>query len=218
MPLESWGRFLHPAPASMMNLELELPAPGYKALIFDLDGTLVDSMPAHFKSWCRALEEHGKPGVFPEDVFYAMGGRPTRDIVEIINGEQSLDLDPERVALSKKNHFLDVLESVELIESVANFAKENRGKVPMAVASGGSRVVVEKTLQIVGISDWFDEVVSCDEVEKGKPEPDVFLEAASRLGVKPEDCVVFEDGRAGILAAMAAGMKVVTVPTHLHLD
>jgi len=113
---------------------------------------------------------------------------------------------------------LEVLDTVELLEEVASFARENRGKIPMAVASGGSRVVVEKTLQSVGISDWFDEVVSSDEVENGKPAPDIFLETALRLGVAPEDCVVFEDGRAGIAAARSAGMEVVVVPTHLHLD
>lgn len=202
----------------MSDIKLNLPSPGYKALIFDLDGTLVDSMPAHFKAWSQALADQGEPGVFPEDIFYAMGGRPTRDIVEIINGEKGLHLDPAAVALSKKRHYLEVLDTVELLEEVASFARENRGKIPMAVASGGSRVVVEKTLQSVGISDWFDEVVSSDEVEKGKPAPDIFLETASRLGVAPEDCVVFEDGRAGIAAARAAGMEVVVVPTHLHLD
>ncbi|MEJ6582301.1 MAG: HAD family phosphatase [Akkermansiaceae bacterium] len=202
----------------MSDLEINFPKPGYKALIFDLDGTLVDSMPAHFRAWCQALEDHGNPGVFPEDVFYAMGGRPTRDIVQIINGEKGLNLDPEGVALSKKRHFLKELGSVELIKEVSDFAEQNRGKVPMAVASGGSRVVVEKTLQMVGVSDWFDEVVSCDEVPNGKPAPDVFLEAASRLGVAPADCVVFEDGRAGIEAALAAGMSVVTVPTLFHLE
>ena len=202
----------------MSDLEINFPKPGYKALIFDLDGTLVDSMPAHFRAWCQALEDHGNPGVFPEDVFYAMGGRPTRDIVQIINGEKGLNLDPEGVALSKKRHFLKELGSVELIKEVSYFAEQNRGKVPMAVASGGSRVVVEKTLQMVGVSDWFDEVVSCDEVPNGKPAPDVFLEAASRLGVAPADCVVFEDGRAGIEAALAAGMSVVTVPTLFHLE
>jgi len=202
----------------MSDLKLKFPKPGYKALIFDLDGTLVDSMPAHFKAWCQALADHGSPGVFPEDVFYAMGGRPTRDIVEIINGERGLHLDPDGVALSKKRHFLKVLGTVGLIKEVADFAEQNRGKVPMAVASGGSRIVVEKTLQMVGISDWFDEVVSNDEVANGKPAPDIFLEAASRLGVAPADCVVFEDGRAGIEAALAAGMEVVTVPTLFHLE
>lgn len=217
MLLEEEWKLGHFALHSMSALKLDLPTSDFKALIFDLDGTLVDSMPAHFRSWNRALEDFGNPGVFPEDIFYAMGGRPTRDIVEILNGEKGLKMDPGAVALSKKRYFLEELESCELIREVADFAKANVGKVPMAVASGGSRVVVEKTLQAVGISDWFDEVVSCDEVENGKPAPDVFLEAASRLGVEPADCVVFEDGRAGIEAAIAAGMRVVTVPTLLNV-
>ncbi len=203
----------------MSNLTIDYPESDFAALIFDLDGTLADSMPVHFKAWCKALEEHGAPSVFPEDVFYAMGGRPTRDIVKILNGEQGLHLDPDAVAMSKRRHLLAILEQeVELIEEVSEFAREHRGQVPMAVASGGSRMVVEKTLQILGISDWFDEVVTSDDVSKGKPAPDIFLEAASRLGVAPEDCVVFEDGRAGIEAAREAGMEVVLVPTHLHLD
>ena len=202
----------------MNDIELKIPKSDYKALIFDLDGTLVDSMPAHFQAWCKALEDQGQAVVFPEDVFYAMGGRPTRDIVEVINGEQGLHLDADQVASCKKRHYLKSLPFVELIPAVAKIAEENRGRVPMAVASGSSREVVEKTLQILGVSDWFDEVISSNEVANGKPAPDVFLEAASRLDVDPVDCVVFEDARSGIIAARAAGMEVVAVPTHLHLD
>ena len=202
----------------MSQFELKIPSVNFQALIFDLDGTLVDSMPAHFKAWCAALAEHGKGVVFPEDVFYAMGGRPTRDIVAIINGEQGLSLNPDRVASAKKRHFLKSLDSLELIPSIASIAEEYRGRGPMAVASGGSREVVEKTLQTLGISDWFDEVVTSSEVSRGKPAPDIFLEAAKRLGVAPADCVVFEAARAGIEGARKAGMEVVAVPTHLHLD
>lgn len=202
----------------MSPIELKFSKLEYKALIFDLDGTLVDSMPLHFKAWCKALEDQGQAGVFPEDVFYAMGGRPTRDIVEVINGEQNLQLDANEVSSSKKRHYLKNLSLVELIPVVAKIAEENRGKVPMAVASGSSREVVEKTLQTLGISDWFDEVVSSNEVANGKPAPDIFLEAALRIGIAPKDCVVFEDARSGIIAARAAGMEVVAVPTHLHLD
>ncbi len=202
----------------MSNLTIDYPESEFKGLIFDLDGTIADSMPMHFKSWCRALEEHGAPSVFPEDVFYAMGGRPTRDIVKIINGEQGLKLDPNAVALSKKRFLLEILDEVELIEEVSEFAREHVGKVPMAIASGGSRLIVEKTLQILGISDWFDEVITADDVANGKPAPDIFLEAAERLGIAPGSCVVFEDGRAGIEGAREAGMEVVVVPTHFHLD
>jgi len=202
----------------MSKLDLQIPSPGFKALIFDLDGTLVDSMPAHFKSWCEALKNQGHRGVFPEDVFYAMGGRPTRDIVETLNGEQDLDLDADAVAYAKKTAFLKHLDLVELIPEVAEVAKNHRGKVPLAIASGGSREVVEKTLQKLGISDWFDEVVTSTDVERGKPAPDIFLEAAARLEVDPKDCVVYEDARPGILAAREAGMEVIVVPTLLHLD
>ena len=202
----------------MPDFVLKFPHSDYKALIFDLDGTLVDSMPVHFKAWCKALEEQGQGDVLPEDVFYAMGGRPTRDIVRIINGEQGLKLNPDRVVSTKKRHYLNHLSEVELIPEVAAIVKENRGKVPMAVASGGSREVVEKTLKVLGISDWFQDVVTSSDVEKGKPAPDIFLETASRLGVEPKDCVVFEDARSGIIAAREAGMEVVAVPTHLHLD
>ncbi len=202
----------------MSKLDLQIPSPGFKALIFDLDGTLVDSMPAHFKSWCEALKNQGHRGVFPEDVFYAMGGRPTRDIVETLNGEQDLDLDADAVAYAKKTAFLKHLDLVELIPEVAEVAKNHRGKVPLAIASGGSREVVEKTLQKLGISDWFDEVVTSTDVKRGKPAPDIFLEAAARLEVDPKDCVVYEDARPGILAAREAGMEVIVVPTLLHLD
>ena len=202
----------------MNPIELKVSKLEYKALIFDLDGTLVDSMPLHFKAWCKALEDQGQAGVFPEDVFYAMGGRPTRDIVKVINGEQNLQLDADEVSSSKKRHYLKNLALIELIPAVAKIAEENRGKVPMAVASGSSREGVEKTLQTLGISDWFDEVVSSNEVANGKPAPDIFLEAALRIGIAPKDCVVFEDARSGIIAARAAGMEVVAVPTHLHLD
>lgn len=200
---------------------ISLPSPphdGFQAIIFDLDGTLVDSMPAHFQSWCEALKGQGHKGVFPEDVFYAMGGRPTRDIVEILNGDQNLGLDADAVAYAKKRAYLKHLDLVELIPEVAEVAKKHRGKIPLAVASGGSREVVEKTLQKLGISDWFDEVVTASDVEKGKPAPDIFLEVAARLEIAPNDCLVYEDARPGILAAREAGMEVITVPTPLHLD
>lgn len=196
----------------MRDINIEFPKKGYAALIFDLDGTLVNSMPAHFEAWCLALDEHGAPGIFPEDVFYAMGGRPTRDIVEILNGEQGLNLDPDAVSYAKRKFFLNVLSQVTEIEAVCDFARQNRGHVPMAVASGGSRQIVEKTLQALGLSDLFDEVVTADDVANGKPAPDIYIEAAKRLGVEPSRCVVFEDAAPGIMAAQLAGMEVVSVP------
>ncbi len=191
------------------------PAGGFDAVVFDCDGTLVDSMPAHFEAWCEALALYGAGGVFKEDVFMAMGGRPTRDIVVELNDEYDLRLDPETVAFAKREAFLKRLGSLTLIDEVAAFADSLRGRIPMAIASGGSRMVVEKTLSILGVSDWFDEVVTADDVTEGKPAPDIFLKAARLLGVVPSKCLALDDAPAGILSAQRAGMHVIAVPTPL---
>ncbi len=188
------------------------PSHGFDAVIFDCDGTLVDSMPAHFDAWCEALAQHGAGGIFKEDVFFAMGGRPTPNIAMELNEEYNLRLDPSALAMAKRDAFLRRLDQVTLIEEVARFAESLRGKVPMAIATGGARMVIEKTLKAVGISDWFDEVVTADDVSQGKPAPDIFLRAAKLLGVSPSKCLALEDAPAGILAAQRAGMVVVTIP------
>jgi len=195
---------------------ISFPTDGFDAVIFDCDGTLVDSMPAHFDAWCEALSLYGAGGVFKEDVFIAMGGRPTRDIVVELNSEYDLKLNPEAVALAKREAFLKRMSRVCLIREVADFAQSLRGKVPMAIATGGSRPVIEKTLKAVGISDWFDEVVTAEDVSEGKPSPEVFLRAAKLMGVDPSRCLALEDAPAGILAAQRAGMQVVAIPSPLE--
>jgi HAD superfamily hydrolase (TIGR01509 family) len=194
---------------------LELPTHGFDAVIFDCDGTLVDSMPAHFEAWCEALSIHGAGGILKEDVFFAMGGRPTRDIVVDLNDEYNLRLDPEAVAFAKREAFLKRIQNITLIDEIAAFAESLRGKMPLAIASGGSRMVVEKTLRAVGVSDWFDEVATADDVKEGKPAPDIFLHAARLLGVTPARCLALDDAPAGILAAQRAGMQVIAVPSPL---
>jgi len=191
------------------------PTDGFDAVIFDCDGTLVDSMPAHFSAWCEALALYGAGGVFKEDVFLAMGGRPTRDIVVELNDEYDLHLDPEAVAFAKREAFLKRIETITLIDEVAAFAESLRGKVPMAIATGGSRMVIEKTLRVVGVSDWFDEVVTADDVKEGKPAPDIFLHAARLMRVEPGRCLALDDAPAGIIAAQRAGMQVIAVPSPL---
>ena len=192
---------------------MEFPTEGFEGLVFDLDGTLVDSMPVHFEAWCEALEQVGAGGVFEEDVFYAMGGRPTKDIVVQLNEEYGLKLDPSTVAFAKKEAFMKRLDEETLNEDVVTYAQSWRGKVPMAIATGGSRLVAEKTLQVLGLSDLFDEVVTADDVSAGKPDPEVFLLAAERIGIDPTQCVAFEDAAPGIMAAQLAGMQVVAIPT-----
>jgi HAD superfamily hydrolase (TIGR01509 family) len=193
--------------------DFPFPQTGYDAVIFDCDGTLVDSMPAHFDAWCEALALHGAGGILKEDVFHAMGGRPTQDIVVELNAEYDLKLDPESVAIAKREAFLKRLDQVTLIDEVAAFANSLRGKMPLGIATGGSRRVVEKTLCRLGVSDWFDEVVTAEDVTEGKPSPEVFLKCAALLNVRPVRCLVLEDAPPGIVAARRAGMQVIAIPT-----
>jgi len=197
--------------ASVGNLII--PQNHFEAVIFDCDGTVVDSMPAHFEAWCIALEQHGASGIFGEDVFYAMGGRPTTDIVEILNNEHNIFLDPMSVAAAKRKAFQESLHKVEIIDEVVEFAQQVKAQgTPTAIATGGTRLIIEQTLQAVGINHLFDEVITADDVVNGKPAPDIFFKCAEVLGASPSSCLVFEDAPAGMLGAQKAGMQTVIVP------
>lgn len=181
------------------------------ALIFDCDGTLTDSMPVHYLCWQKTMRSHGIE--FAEERFYALGGMPSNKIVELLAGEAGLSLDCRAVAAQKEQAFLGALHLLEPILAVVEIARENRGERKMAVASGGFRHVIEKQLRQVGIFDWFDALVTAEDTPRHKPEPDVFLEAARRLGAVPADCLVYEDSDLGIEAARRAGMRWVDVRT-----
>ena len=186
------------------------PPPGTAGLIFDCDGTLADTMPVHYKAWLKVLTPFGI--TFPTKRFYELGGVPTSKIIQIIADEQGIVVDDvEGMTVAKETHFLKLLDTVESLAPVVEIASEYRGKLPIAVASGGYRETITKTLQKIGIDDWFDAKVCAEDTEKHKPEPDVFLEAAKRLGVEPSKCVVFEDTDIGLEAAKRAGMLGVDV-------
>jgi beta-phosphoglucomutase-like phosphatase (HAD superfamily) len=181
----------------------------YDALIFDCDGTLADTMPAHYITWKEVLNRHGIS--FSLDRFYSLGGVPAKEVVEIVAGEADVRVDTRAVAEEKDRAFMGQLETVRPVEPVAAVAREYRGKLPMAVATGSHRELAERTLDLIGMAGWFDAVVCAEDVVNPKPAPDIFLEAARRLGIEPARCCVYEDADLGILAACRAGMHVVDV-------
>lgn len=183
----------------------------HRALIFDCDGTLTDSMPLHYRAWCQALQRHGLE--LPEPRFYALGGVPTETIIRMLCEEQGVNADAAEVAAEKEAAFLQISHQVTANEPVCAIARQHHGKLPLAVASGGIRQVVIDQLQRIAMQDYFATIVAAEDTVKHKPEPDVFLEAARRLGVAPSDCVVFEDTDIGLLAAQRAGMDGVDVRT-----
>lgn len=180
-----------------------------EALIFDCDGTLVDTMPAHFVSWRAVLEGHGLS--LTEERFYALAGAPAIEIIELLAREQAIDVDAAAITREKNERYLALPSLGEAIEPVVAFARAERGRRRLGVASGNVTAVVRHTLRGAGIEGLFEVVVGADRVPRGKPAPDVFLCAADELQVPAARCLVFEDGELGIEAARAAGMRWIDV-------
>jgi beta-phosphoglucomutase-like phosphatase (HAD superfamily) len=190
---------------------IELPPGEFSGFIFDCDGTLADSMPLSHLAWQRALAAHGATFDFDWELFMSRAGMTMALTVEALNRQFGTSLDPVSVELRHNAEYLAVMDEVQPIAAVVDVARRHFGKIPMSVASGSSRPFVERTLEIIGVKDLFSVVVVAADVPHGKPEPDIFLLAAERMGVAPEACLVFEDGEPGLLATRRAGMKTVLV-------
>ena len=183
--------------------------PEPQGLIFDCDGTLADTMPLHWHAWQTITQRHDLH--FPEDRFYSLGGVPSRDILKMLAEEQGRSLDHIAVAHEKENAYLPLMAQVEPIHAVVEIARANHGKIPMAVASGGTQPIICEVLEHLKIRHLFAAVVTSEMVRRQKPAPDIFLEAARRIGVAPESCRAYEDTDLGLQAIRAAGMEAVDV-------
>jgi beta-phosphoglucomutase family hydrolase len=184
-----------------------------KGLIFDLDGTLADSMPIHFKAWKLTAAENGFE--YTEKQFLETAGMPTHKIVTVINKEMGLNLDSGKFSRRKEEIFLQNIKDLKPIKPVAEIVKEYHNKLPMSIGTGGKKAIAKLTLRILGFDKYFDIIVSAEDVENHKPNPDTFLKCAELMKVAPEHCQVFEDGEMGLLAAVKAGMIVTDVRPYL---
>ncbi|MET7698258.1 HAD family phosphatase [Streptomyces sp. NPDC005485] len=183
------------------------------SVIFDLDGTLVDSEPNYYEASRELLTHHGFPGYTWRDneQYVGIGTWETLGIWKARYGIAA----PQSNLLAELNHRYLALArtSTPVYPQMRKFVELLAGEgVPMAVASGSSPEAIEAILTGTGLSAWLSTTVSADEVAHGKPAPDVFLEAARRLGAAPADCVVLEDAAPGAAAAYAAGMRCIAIP------
>ncbi len=190
---------------------MNIVKPHHKALIFDCDGTLVDSMPLHWIAWEKTARKYGLESHFPFERFMSWGGRPAQNILDLLTREAGITLDTHAVALEKEASYVELIDQLQPIERVVAIARDHRGKLPMAVATGAHRAVALRSLGSAGISDWFDAIVTCEDVTHPKPHPETFLKAAEALGVAPADCLAFDDADPGVESASAAGMQVIDV-------
>lgn len=186
--------------------------PGTRALIFDCDGTLVDTLPLYLRAWMTALEQVTRRPISRE-WFRGQGGMSEHMVLDIVEDRLGGAVDRELIIATARRSLHEMLVDLEEISAVAAIAREYHRRLPMAVASNGSRQIVQASLVRVGLDHLFDVMLTIDDVDKGKPAPDLFLAAARRLGVAPAHCFVFEDSREGMTAARNAGMAFVDVAT-----
>jgi HAD superfamily hydrolase (TIGR01509 family) len=190
-------------------MKLILPPGTFSAYLFDCDGTIADSMPLHFLAWHAALAEWNCE--FSEDLFYAWGGMSVAEIIAALNRERGLHMPVAEVAKRKEALYFENLPQLKAVPEVLEHIVASYGRIPFAVVSGSTRESVTASLQALKILDRFETLVCAGDYQKSKPDPEPFLIAAKRLGVTPEDCLVFEDADMGIQAATAAGMASVKV-------
>jgi beta-phosphoglucomutase family hydrolase len=195
-------------------MKLKTPEGAFRAYLFDCDGTIADSMPLHYIAWKTALAEWGC--TFDETLFYEWGGKPVHEIISTLNQMQGLNMPVAQVGERKENLYYEQLPNLKAVPEVLEQIEVHYGLIPLAVVSGSSRESVLNSLATLGLLDRFDTIVGAEDYARSKPAPDAFLMAAERLGVAPQDCLVFEDTELGIQAATAAGMASVRVPSALE--
>lgn len=195
-------------------MKLELPEGSFKAYLFDCDGTIVDSMPVHYRAWKQALGEWNC--VFEEKLFYKWGGRPMPDIISTLNRDQGLNMPIDAVSRRREELYFEMLSQVKAIPEVRALVEAEYGRIPFAIVSGSTREAVTASLEALHLLERFETIICADDYAKGKPDPEGFLLAAERLGVAPRECLVFEDTDMGIQAATAAGMASVRIPSYLE--
>ncbi|WP_406404135.1 HAD family phosphatase [Streptomyces sp. NBC_00879] len=183
------------------------------SVIFDLDGTLVDSEPNYYEAGRRLLAQYGVRD-FSWEHHTRFIGIGTRETLEILRGEYGIEAPVDELLAGKNRNYLELARaSTEVFPEMRKFVELlHAEEVPMAVASGSSRAAIEAVLAGTGLDAFITTAVSAEEVARGKPEPDVFVEAARRLGAPPAECVVLEDAAPGAAAAHAAGMRCIAVP------
>ncbi len=184
-----------------------------RGLIFDCDGTLIDSMPLHWTCWHDTFAAFGVS--CPHDFLEDLKGVPTDGILRRYNERFGTTIDVWAFTEEKEKRAQELLLTVQPIRLVTDVVDRYHGILPMAVASGGPSATVTLSLRVVGLLDRFATVVTADDPVKPKPSPDIFLEAARRIGIPPEYCMVFEDADMGIQAAHAAGMIATDVRAFL---
>ena len=185
-----------------------------EAVVFDMDGVLIDSGAHHRAAWRALLEELGEEPAHPEHWRLTIG-RPSEEAVPLLLGRPMSEYEARRLARRKRDLYVHLARGgIVTVPGVSRFVADlARRKIPRAVGTSASGFDVNRLLAGAGLRRYFDVIVTADDVTYGKPDPEVYLLAAARMRVTPERCVVFEDSLVGVEAARSAGMRAIGITT-----
>ena len=185
-----------------------------KAVIFDLDGTLIDNNEFHLKTWRKYLDQAGIK-ISEESYNAHINGRTNKDAIEFIFGRKMSEAEAMKYTLEKEAIYRRLYEPfIKPVDGLVDFLETlNIQEIPMAIATSGIQPNIDYMFDHIPIKKYFKEVVNSAHIKKGKPDPEIYLKTASLLHMKPADCLVFEDSVVGVASGKAAGMKVIALST-----
>ncbi|MBS2099496.1 HAD family hydrolase [Carboxylicivirga linearis] len=179
-----------------------------EALIFDMDGTLVDTLPVHYAAWLKACNNEVN---FSMEYFIKLTGRPALELSKDIIRDFNVAMDPKELLEKKEALVKGQFNKMKVFPGISEVLNHFHSKIPMTVGTGATKEMANNILELTQLNQYFDYIVTSDDVQNYKPHPETFLKSANYLGIDPSKCLVFEDGQLGIEAAQKAGMKVVDV-------